>query len=505
MGRLDGYVGNMEYVHDFCREMSPAALNFVLTMQGIEPVPLEQGFTYCDLGCGQGLSTNLFASCHPEGQFHAIDFNHSHIVGARRLADQARLDNVTFREAAFDSLDKLNLPEFDFITLHGVYSWISAENRKHIVDFIRSNLKTGGAVYLSYNCLPGWSSIAPVRRLLVSCTDMAADLSEEQINASVEFVGRMKSMNLAYFKNNPSSAGFFDQLSKRSRNYLAHEYFNQHWDQFYHADVVRDMSSAGLSFACSATIGDNLDSLRFTLTEQQLLDSIKDPVQKETVKDFAVNQQFRRDVFTRRRNNPAQKSHQGPLSLNRFAKIVAGEKDSITLNSPRSETSFDPELFKYILRALNEQHSSLEELLQISEVARFGSEKTYQALMALLASGYILPAADPPSKALISTALLNYAILEQMIHNMEPQHLASPVVRSGIQLDWVQRLLLLCELTDCGEPFSFVSNVMYENNYALIKDGITLRSWDKNLEELDMQITAFHSDYLPLLKRLGVI
>ena len=85
----------MEYVHNFCREMSPFALNFVLTMQGIEPIPLSHGFSCCVLGCGQGMSTNIFASCHPEGQFHAIDFNRTHIQGASGLAAQARLANVT--------------------------------------------------------------------------------------------------------------------------------------------------------------------------------------------------------------------------------------------------------------------------------------------------------------------------------------------------------------------------------------------------------------------------
>ena len=122
MARLDGYVANMEYVHNHCREMSPSALNFVLVMQGMEPVRLDQGFSCCDLGCGQGLSSNIFASCHPEGEFHGIDFNPAHILGAREMARQAKLENVTFWEASFDALAGLQLPRFDFITLHGVYS-----------------------------------------------------------------------------------------------------------------------------------------------------------------------------------------------------------------------------------------------------------------------------------------------------------------------------------------------------------------------------------------------
>lgn len=40
------------------------------------------------------------------------------------------------------------LPQFDFITLHGIYTWVSRENRQHIVDFIARYLKPGGIVSL---------------------------------------------------------------------------------------------------------------------------------------------------------------------------------------------------------------------------------------------------------------------------------------------------------------------------------------------------------------------
>ena len=505
MARLDGYVADIEYIHHFCRELGPAWLNFVLAMQGIEPLQLESGFSCCDLGCGQGLSTNVFASCHPEGQFHAIDFNAAHIQGARGLARQAKLENVTFWEASFDDLAKLALPEFDFITLHGVYSWVNSDNRDKIIEFIRCKLKAGGVVYVSYNCLPGWSPNAPIRQLLVSCADMASDNLEEQIDASIAFVGRLKSMNLHYFSNNPSAGIFFDELSKRSRNYLAHEYFNEHWVQFYHADVARDLAVAHVDFAGSASFYDNLDFLRFSSEEQQLLNEIDDPVLKETVKDFAVNQQFRRDVFSRGRERLAPAVYQELISRRSFALIVPAVKNTITLNLPRGEVPFDPELYTFVLPALAERHYSLDELLNKPDIGRFGFDKVHQALMALLSAGYILPAVDPSPQALASTRLFNYAILERMVLKMEPQYLASPVVQTGIEVDWVQRLLLLCGLTESGDPLSFVSGVMREQNYALIKDGAALQSWEENLEELDRQISSFNECLLPLLKRLGVV
>ncbi len=504
MTRLDGYVDEMEYVHNFYRELSPSVLNLVLTMQAIEPIPLTDGFSCCDLGCGQGLSTNVIAACHPEGQFHAIDFNPAHISGARDLADQARLGNVRFWEASFEELGVLDLPEFDVITLHGVYSWVNLENRKHIVDFIKTKLKAGGVVYISYNCLPGWSSTAPIRQLLISSVDMKAGLLEEQINKSIEFVARLKSMDLSYFRQNPSAGSFFDALSKRSRNYLAHEYYNEFWVQFYHADVVKDFAPANITFAGSASFIDNLDYLKFSLEEQQLLNEIEDSVQKETIKDFAVNQQFRRDVFTSGRKRLDQATHLELISRCRFASVVPGNKESITMNFPRGAAHFDLNLYESVLHALDEQHQSLDELMQKPVVARFGSENIHQALMALLSAGYLMPAVIPTPQALASTRLFNYTILERMALNLEPQYLASPVVQSGIRQTWIQLLLLLCEFTENDNPLSFVSNQMREHNYALTRDDVAIESWDDNMEELSRQIRLFHTSELPLLKRLGV-
>ncbi|OGT98219.1 MAG: hypothetical protein A2X80_06605 [Geobacteraceae bacterium GWB2_52_12] len=505
MARLDGYVADIEYIHHFCRELGPAWLNFVLAMQGIEPVQLKSGFSSCDLGCGQGLSTNVFASCHPEGQFHGIDFNAAHIQGARGLASQAKLENVTFWEASFDDLGSLDLPEFDFITLHGVYSWVNSDNRNKIVDFIRCKLKVGGVVYVSYNCLPGWSSNAPIRQLLVSCADMTSDDLEEQIDASIAFVGRLKSLDVSYFSNNPSANDFFDALCKLPKEYLAHEYFNEHWIQFYHTDVAKDFAQANMAFVGSASFADNLDFLRFSLAEQQLLNDIQDPVLRETAKDFTVNQQFRRDVFTKGRKRMFPNAHRELVSRCRFELAIPIGKDKLMLHLTPRGANFASELYKLILHVLNEHQRSLDELLQNQHIARFGSDNVLQAVMVLLSSGYILPAVDPSPEAIASARLFNYAMLERTALDNKPLYLASPVVQTGIELDWVERLLLLCELTDSGDPSIFVSSILRECNYALVKDDAVIQSWEENLEELERQIRSFNECLLPLLKRLGVV
>jgi SAM-dependent methyltransferase len=52
-------------------------------------------------------------------------------------------------------LARNDLPQFDSISLHGIWTWVSRDNQKLIVEFARRHLKPGGLLYIDYNCLPG--------------------------------------------------------------------------------------------------------------------------------------------------------------------------------------------------------------------------------------------------------------------------------------------------------------------------------------------------------------
>jgi SAM-dependent methyltransferase len=145
--------------------------------------------TACELGFGQGLSANMHAAASVT-QWHGTDFNPAQAGYAQALAavsgNGARLYDEAFAEFA----QRSDLPEFDYIGLHGIWSWISDTNRQVIVDFLRSKLKVGGVLYISYNTLPGWAAFAPMRHLM---TEHAQVLGSEgggivnRINGAMDF------------------------------------------------------------------------------------------------------------------------------------------------------------------------------------------------------------------------------------------------------------------------------------------------------------------------------
>src|SRR5690606_8776735 len=245
----DGYVVDIDYTDGYYRELAPELLRFVALLGGVQRLEPQEGFNYCELGCGNGRSLVLHAAADPRGRFFGVDFNPAHILNARNLAREAGAGNAVFLENSFAELHEVDLPEMDFITLHGVHSWVSVENRQHITAFIRRRLKPGGLIFISYNCLPGLAALQPLQRLLMSQAARGSGPLGGRIRAALDFANRLDQAGASYFRLNPVVKSRLDSLGKQSTGYLAHEYFNANWQPSYHADVCAEMAEAKIGRA----------------------------------------------------------------------------------------------------------------------------------------------------------------------------------------------------------------------------------------------------------------
>ena len=70
-----GFDIDTPYTWGYYNELSPIYLNFVCALNGHHPIPLDDGFSYCELGCGYGVTTNGLAELFPQGDFIGIDYN----------------------------------------------------------------------------------------------------------------------------------------------------------------------------------------------------------------------------------------------------------------------------------------------------------------------------------------------------------------------------------------------------------------------------------------------
>ena len=211
-----GYMADICYTFGYYRELNPLRVKLAFLNAGL--VYPEVGVA-CELGFGQGLSANM----HAAGSVTAwvgTDFNPAQAALAQEFAAVSGADASLYDEAFADFANRADLPDFDYIGVHGIWSWISDENRTVMVDFIRKKLKVGGVLYISYNTLPGWAAFAPMRHLM---TEHAEVIGAEghgivsRINGALDFTEALLATSPAYASANPDIADRIARIKNQSR------------------------------------------------------------------------------------------------------------------------------------------------------------------------------------------------------------------------------------------------------------------------------------------------
>ena len=498
-----GYIADIEYIHGFYAELAPEQLVMAALMRGNRVPALTEGFTYFEMGCGQGDSLNLLAAANPQGRFYGNDFNPSHVAGAQALASAAGLENVTFLEKSFQELRTVDLPQFDFICLHGVITWINVENRKAIVDFIRTRLKPGGLVYVSYNCLPGWSATAPLRRLMTEYAYAGGGTTLQQVDRALSFTARLQDLKVGFFAPNQALDARLAQIQSASRSYLAHEYFHRDWTPFYHADVVRELAEAKLAFVAPANYLEHFEFLHLAEPALKVLAEIQEPVLRETVKDFLTNAVFRKDIFTRGRMAMPIAEQRAAVAAKQFILTTPRAEVSLQMRFPIGEINLLPEIYNPVLDELDKGPRTLAELFA-ALAPGLPPERIQQALLVLLASGHILLAPTGyTEQRKEATGRFNAMVVERANQSDELQFLASPVAGTGIFVDLVDRLFLSALKKD-QDLATFAWEALRARNQVMLKGGKPLGTPEENLQELKERATIFTEKRLARLQKLGI-
>jgi SAM-dependent methyltransferase len=467
---------------------------------------LEANLRVLELGCGQGLSANILAACNPCLDYTAVDFNPAHIANAQALARQARTSNITFREASFEDVaEDAGYGQFDVIALHGVYTWVSKRNRQIIVRIVREKLKAGGLVYLSYNTHPGWSAFEPVRRLFVDrAAASPAEPMFERLESGFQLCDELSKLGARALS--PALRARLQRVRTQSKNYLAHELLNNEWTLFHFSDVAADMARAKLSFVGSAHALDYIDGLNLTPAQINFLKQQKDPVRREGLRDFIVNQGFRRDIFVK-----------GPVGL------TAAQADSALLETPfllsvrpsevgsqvkgvLGEAKLPAAIFEPLSALLADGPVTGEEILRNATMSKLGWSRIREALVVLIGRGVCHPVPEHTAVEASEYQVLglNSAILRQARESANIAFLASSRIGGGVPVDRISQLFLLAGQENSPAIPHRVWEWLKAANQRLTIEGKTLEDDKENLAELERRFATFKTTREPQFSRLGI-
>jgi SAM-dependent methyltransferase len=349
---FDGYVADIPYLRDLKPMLAPAWLDHVALVCGVDPPTRANGFAWCDLGCGQGVTAAILAATHPRGTFHGIDMMPVHIEHARRLAAEATIPNVHFHSVDFAAAVGLDLPPFDYLVAHGVYSWIGAESQAALRRFIDRHLKSGGLVYVSYNAMPGWTRDLPFQHLVRALSQTFPGDSSARFAAAAELVRVLATAGVPALAPSLALAELKAHPEDYTPAYLVHEFMHAAWRPLYVTEMRAAMATIGLAPVGSATLIENLDRLALSDSARETLARIADPDLRELARDFFLDQRLRCDVFDRgnRRLDPEERAERLLASTFALARPAAAIRYATT--TPAGARAYDAPATRRIVAAL---------------------------------------------------------------------------------------------------------------------------------------------------------
>src|SRR6202020_895790 len=142
------------------------------------------------------------------------------------------------------------------------------------------------------------AGVMPLRRLLADRAQRAHGSIVTRINQAVDYVQQLEAGTSISFARD-AIPEHLKRIKDSGRDYVAHEYFNRDWTAFYHADVAADLAEAKLSYLGPADLLSAVDAINLTAEQRALLSTATTVTERETLRDYVVNQMFRRDVFVK--------------------------------------------------------------------------------------------------------------------------------------------------------------------------------------------------------------
>ena len=505
-----GYVSDVGYTYGYYPELNPHRVRLALASNGLASPNIQ---TACELGFGQGISIN-FHSAASQVDWFGTDFNPSQAAFAQELVrasgSGAKLSDSAFAAYVADE----SLPGFDFIALHGIWSWISESNRDHIIQFIRNKLNVGGVLYLSYNTLPGWSSFAPMRHLMTQHASVLGSQGAGTINRvdeAVSFAQRLLKIEPRFLLSNPAVAERLERLAGQGRHYLAHEYFNKDWMPMHFADVAERLQDAKLQYAGSAHYLDYVDSVNLRPEQIEFLANIPDTTYRQSVRDFMVNQQFRRDYWVKGARQISVLEQVESLREQAFILTVPRNDVAMTVKGDLGEATLSEDVYRPILDALAD-HSpkTIADLETVLADEKVDIGQLCQAVLVLAASGTLMTTQSEDEIEAVKerTDRLNTHLFNRARSSGDIAYLASPVIGGGIGVGQIEQLFTACSKHGAQDPEAWADEVwgiVNSQGQKLLKDGVPLETDGDNLSELKRRAETFFQDRVPIMKALKIL
>ena len=172
-----------------------------------------------------------------------VDLSVQQIEAGQSIVKAMGLKNLDLRAMSITDITP-EFGQFDYIIVHGVFSWVPPEVREAILRVCRENLAPEGIAYVSYNTYPGWKASDVVRDAMI-LNSHDAQTPEERLARAKDMLAMLEN---GLSNNNPLRSALQQaarQVRKQSDYYLMHEHLEEVNAPCYFLEFVAAAQQAG--------------------------------------------------------------------------------------------------------------------------------------------------------------------------------------------------------------------------------------------------------------------
>jgi SAM-dependent methyltransferase len=317
----------------------PDLLATLAALHGLKSAPTDR-CEVLEVGCNDGSNLIPMAASEPGSHFTGIDLAQTAIATARAWCDRLGLANTEFTQADILGWNPSGR-RFDYILIHGVYSWVPPHVREAILSLCRTSLSPNGVAYISYNALPGCHFRRYIWDLLRFHTRGMED-PRQKIAAAREIATRM----CGWLGDTPQQATLkkeFEQLLSVHDSVVLHDDLTEGNTPFYLSEFVAAAERHGLQYLCDAQFSkDSIQDLGLDgedwLTASQYADFVNARKFRSSLlchSESGVDRTIRPDrVLNLLASSPAEPQ---PEQSDGAQTFKLGEEKSLTTNHPAAK------------------------------------------------------------------------------------------------------------------------------------------------------------------------
>ena len=284
----------------------PVFLQSISTLLGLN-VADSKNCSFLELGSSFGGNMISQALFNPESKFVGIDLSEEQVKIGNEIIEYIGLDNIKLYAKNIIDIDE-DFGKFDYITTHGVYSWVPDNVKDKILEIFKNNLNENGIGYVSYNTYPGWKKGSLLREMMVYANKYYENLPLiEKVERSKAIINEILDLSLTTadsVEDKKSFKFFIDKVFEKDNYYLAHEYLETFNDPLYLHEFVDRVRNKGLEYVSDV-------NLRLSFISQYSEDFIKkikeltlgDRIIKEQCIDYIFYTNFRKSLVCKGENS----------------------------------------------------------------------------------------------------------------------------------------------------------------------------------------------------------